>query len=241
MSLQYGEIPPGAINVPPAIPTGMVYRVKQIMGVSKQTVKMVPLTGQNIVYNGGKIIVALPPNSTVDLSTFELNFRGYTSHGGNGSTWATTSGTATNTPNYVNKRYFPRNTSSLIENLEIKINGQSRQNINQYGYIYNILNDYNCGHDSTAKNRIGQNADPSNKTTYNNGQLQRYAGYPVGCTGQTVDGSYLDQDWYSIRQWLGILGGNASTSIIDTSLNISKRGLKVQDAIPVLVRYLKYV
>ena len=103
MSLQYGEVPPGAIvNIPPAIPTGMLYRVKQIMGVSKQTVKMVPLTGQNIVYNGGKIIVALPANSTVDLSTFELNFKGYTSHGGNGSTWATTGGTATNTPNYVN-------------------------------------------------------------------------------------------------------------------------------------------
>jgi hypothetical protein len=68
----------------------------------------------------------------------------------------------------INKRYFPRNTASLIENLEIKINGQSRQNINQYNYIYNILNDYSCGYDATGKNRIGQNADPSsNKTTYN--------------------------------------------------------------------------
>ena len=28
----------------------------------------------------------------------------------------------------------------------------------------------------------------------------------------------MDQDWYTIRQWLGILGGNGSTSIIDTSL-----------------------
>ena len=92
-----------------------------------------PLSGQSTVYSGGKIIVALPPNSTVDLGTFELNFKGYTSHGGNGSAWATTSGTVTNTPNYVNKRYFPWYTASLIENLETKINGQSRQNINQYG------------------------------------------------------------------------------------------------------------
>ncbi len=29
---------------------------------------------------------------------------------------------------------------------------------------------------------------------------------------------WADQDNYTIRQWLGILGGNASTSIIDTSL-----------------------
>ena len=65
---------------------------------------------------------------------------------------------------------------------------------------------------------MGQNADPSLKTTFKYGQLQRYAGFPVGCTSQTVDNSYLDQDVYTIRQWLGILGGNASTSIIDTSL-----------------------
>ena len=155
----------------------------------------------------------------------ELNFKGYTQHGGNGSTWATTAGTSTNLTAYVNKRYFPRNTASLIENLEIKINGQSRQNINQYGYIFNILNDFQCGHDTTGKNRVGCNADPSNKTTMNNGQLQRYAGYPCGNTKlssdntkDSVDNAHLDQDWYTIRQWLGILGGNASTSIIDTSL-----------------------
>ena len=219
MSLQYGEIPPGGIiSVPPSIPSGMLYRVKSLAGISKQTLKLVPLSGQTTVSNGGKIIVALPPSSLVDLSTFELNFKGYTQHGGNGATWATTAGTATNVPNFVNKRYFPRNIASLIENLEIKINGQSRQNINQYGYIYNILNDYTCGYDATAKNKIGQNADPSLKTTFNNGRLQRYAGFPVGCTSQTVDNSYLDQDVYTIRQWLGILGGNASTSIIDTSL-----------------------
>ena len=201
MSQSYSEIPPGGIiSVPPSIPTGMLYRVKSLAGISKQTLKLVPLSGQTIVTNGGKIIVALPPSSLVDLSTFELNFKGYTSHGGNGSTWATTARTATNKNNYVNKRYFPRNTASLIENLEIKINGQSRQNINQYNYIYNILNDYSCGYDATGKNRIGQNADPSNKTTYNNGRLQRYAGFPVGCSDQTVDNSHLDQDLYTIRQ-----------------------------------------
>jgi len=152
MSLSCSEVPPGGqVNIPPAIPSGMLYRMKQITGISKQTLKLVPLSGQTTVSNGGKIIVALPPNSLVDLSTFESNFRGYTQHGGNGSAWSTTSGTGTNAANFVNKRYFPRNISSLIENLEIKINGQSRQNINQYGYIYNILSDYNCGHDSTAE------------------------------------------------------------------------------------------
>ena len=112
MSLQYGEVPAAGLqNVPPSIPTGMLYRVKQIMGISKTTVKIVPMSGQTSVANGGKIIFNLPPNCLVDLSTLEFNFRGYTQHGGNSSAWSTTSGTSTNAANYVNKRYFPRNIS----------------------------------------------------------------------------------------------------------------------------------
>ena len=211
MSVQYSDVPPaGIVNIPPAIPQGMLYRVKQIMGVSKQTLKLVPLSGQTVATNGQKVIVSLPPNSLVDLSTFEMNFTGATQHRGNN--------VATNVANYVQKAYFPRNTASLIENLEIKINGQSRQNINQYGYIYNILHDFTCGHDAVAKNRIGCNSDPSLKSVYRDGQVARYAGYPLGNFSDTTFNSWADQDNYTIRQWLGILGGNASTSIIDTSL-----------------------
>jgi hypothetical protein len=211
MSAQYSDVPAGGLmSVPPSIPSGMLYRVKSIMGVSKQTLKIVPLSGQTTATNGQKVIVSLPPNSLVDLSTFEMNFTGATQHRGNAA--------ATNVANYVQKAYFPRNTASLIENLEIKINGQSRQNINQYGYIYNILHDFTCGHDSVAKNRIGCNADPSLKHTWKNGQVTRYAGFPLGNFSDDTSNSWADQDTYTIRQWLGILGGNASTSIIDTSL-----------------------
>ena len=89
--------------------------------------------------------------------------------------------------------------------------------MNQYGYIFNILHDYTCGFDSVGKNRIGCNADPSNKTVYNNGQMNRYAGFPLGTTSDTNNG-HLDQDNYTVRTWLGLLGPNASTTIIDTSL-----------------------
>jgi hypothetical protein len=47
--------------------------------------------------------------------------------------------------------------------------------------------------------------------------VARYAGFPLECTSDASQG-HLDRDNYTIRQWLGILGGNASTSIIDTSL-----------------------
>ena len=40
MLLSYSDVPPGGVlNIPPAIPTGMLYRVKQIQGVSKQILK----------------------------------------------------------------------------------------------------------------------------------------------------------------------------------------------------------
>jgi hypothetical protein len=35
MSVQYSDVPAGGLmSIPPAIPQGMLYRVKQIMGVS---------------------------------------------------------------------------------------------------------------------------------------------------------------------------------------------------------------
>ena len=35
MSVQYGDVPAGGVmNVPPAIPSGMLYRVKQIMSLA---------------------------------------------------------------------------------------------------------------------------------------------------------------------------------------------------------------
>ncbi len=47
MLIQYSDVPAGGqMSIPPAIPQGMLYRVKQIMGVSKQNLKIVPLSGQ---------------------------------------------------------------------------------------------------------------------------------------------------------------------------------------------------
>ena len=37
-------------------------------------------------------------------------------------------------------------------------------------------------------------------------------------TKDSVGNAHLDRDSYTVRQWLGILGGNASTSIMDSSL-----------------------
>ena len=56
------------------VPNSMLSRIKQIEGLSKQTLSIVPTSGQGSVYNGSKIVVSLPMNSLLDLGTFEMNF-----------------------------------------------------------------------------------------------------------------------------------------------------------------------
>jgi hypothetical protein len=94
------EHPPQGLNYDVyggSVPYGMLYRIKQIEGLSKQTLSIVPSSGQGTVYNGNKIIVSLPMNSLLDLGTFEMNFFGKTAHAGaaNG-----------NQKNYVQTRFF---------------------------------------------------------------------------------------------------------------------------------------
>ena len=199
-----------------SVPNSMLYRIKQIEGLSKQTLSIVPSSGQGSVYNGNKIIVSLPMNSLLDLGTFEMNFYGKTAHNGAASG---------NQKNYVQTRFFPRNIQSLISNLEVKINGRSVQNITQYNYIYNVLNDYLCGTDATNKKRVGENADPSNKSAWVEGVNIPRRGYPIGLynanslsVDDKFDASARDADNYTIRNWLGLLSGGASTNIIHTDM-----------------------
>ena len=153
-----------------SVPNSMLKRIKQIEGLSKQTLSIAPTSGQGSVYNSSKIVVSLPMNSLLDLGTFEMNFYEKTAHAGASSG---------NQKNYVQTRFFPRNIQSLISNLEVKINCRSIQNISQYNYIYNILHDM-CGTDATNKKRIGENADPSNKAAWVNGVSIPRRGYPIG-------------------------------------------------------------
>ena len=207
MAQVYAAPPAGGLfNIPDTLPQGLLYRYKKISNLSRQNLKVPPNNGQGDVWAGQKIIVTLPQNALIDLSTFSMDFKGYTQHNG-------TNG-VTGPIGYCQSRFFPRNTQSLIETMEIKIGGQTRQLINNYGYIYNILNDYTTGTDATNKNRIGQNADPSCKYYYSKSGARRRCGYPIGLISDPKSAN--DQDDYTIRNWLGFFQG--STSIIDTSM-----------------------
>jgi hypothetical protein len=82
-----------------------------------------------------------------------------------------------------------------------------------------------CGTDATNKKRIGENADPSNKAAWVNGVSLPRRGYPVGLWNDNAltgddkfDASARDAGDFSIRNWLDILGGGASTKIIHTDM-----------------------
>ena len=68
------------------IPTIMKWRFKQLKKLLKETVTMTPNNGQATVKPGQRIIVDLPFNSTVDLSTFTWFFKGQTTHLGAAAT-----------------------------------------------------------------------------------------------------------------------------------------------------------
>ena len=209
MAQVYAAPPQGGLfNIPDTLPQGLLYRYKKISNLSRQNLKVPPNNGQGDVWAGQKIIVTLPQNALIDLSTFTMDFKGYTQHNGSNN------GATVGPLNYCQGRFFPRNTQSLIETMEIKIGGQTRQLINNYGYIYNILNDFTTGTDATNKNRIGQNADSSCKYYYSKSGVRRRCGFPLGVT--TDPKTANDQDDYTIRNWLGFFQG--STSIIDTSM-----------------------
>ena len=141
MATQYAE-PPASLSYGDGfntVPNGMLWRLRKIQGMTKETIKITPTSGQGSYPNSSKITVSLPMNSMFDYASLEGNFYARTNHAG---------ATAGGPGNYVRTRYFPRNMQSLIESIDVKVGGKSIQQISQYGYIFNILNDYQCGNDA---------------------------------------------------------------------------------------------
>ena len=103
--------------------------------------------GQTSVKPGQRIIVDLPFNSTVDLSTFTWFFKGQTTHTG-----ASATGTAIGANNeYCGSRFFPRNSSSVIQKITVKVNGGIKVDIPDYNFVYNMLHDYTQGADALKR------------------------------------------------------------------------------------------
>jgi hypothetical protein len=195
------------------VPTAMQWRFKTIRKLLKETVPMTPNNGTTTVKPGQRIIVDLPFNSSVDLSTFTWFYKGQTNHAG-----APSDGLQA----YVRSRFFPRNSASVIQSMQIKINGGIKVDIPDYNFVYNMLHDYTQGADALKRRQVGgENSDPSNKLYMLSNDIRERRGFSLGKfsgTDDTLNDVVRDRQEYCVRSWLSLLGGNASTNIIDTQM-----------------------
>jgi len=199
------------------IPSIMKWRFKELKKLLKETVSMTPNNGQATVKPGQRIIVDLPFNSTCDLATFTWFFKGQTSHLG-----AAATGTSDGGDDYCGSRFFPRNSSSVIQSMQIKINGGIKVDIPDYNFVYNMLHDYTQGADALKRRCVGgENADPSNKQYIVGNDIIERRGYSMAKFDPANDANndvLRDRQEYCVRSWLSLLGGNASTNVVDTQM-----------------------
>jgi hypothetical protein len=205
------------------IPTAMQWRFKTIRKLLKETVPMTPNNGQATVKPGQRIIVDLPFNSTVDLSTFSWFYKGQTNHTGATATGTSIPAAGGNPAiDFCGSRFFPRNSSSVIQSMQIKINGGIKVDIPDYNFVYNMLHDYTQGADALKRRSVGgENADPSNKQYVVGNDIVERRGYSIAKFDPNNDDNndvLRDRQEYCVRSWLSLLGGNASTNIIDTQM-----------------------
>ena len=206
-----------SMNETSGIPEAMQFTIKRLKVLQKETISITPNKTTD-VKPGQTIIVDLPYNSKIDLSSFTWFFDGSTTHNG--------ASVATGPVDYVQTRFFPRNSASVIQKFTVKINGGIKIDIPDYNFLYNLLHDYTQGGDALKRRQAGgENADPSNKLYLLAGDIQERRGYSVapfdaavGATGLLDNVLARDKSRYCVRSWLSLFGGNASTQVIDTQM-----------------------
>jgi hypothetical protein len=194
------------------IPIAMQWQIKRLKVLQKEIVTMTPNKTHD-VRPGQTIIVDLPYNSKVDLSSFSWFYDGSTTH----------NGCILNGPvGYVQSRFFPRNSSSVIQKFTVKVNGGIKVDIPDYNFVYNMLHDYTQGADALKRRQTGgENSDPSNKLYMTAGDIIERRGYSLAPFDAAEDALNIlarDKERYCVRSWLSLFGGNASTQVVDTQM-----------------------
>jgi hypothetical protein len=83
-----------------------------------------------------------------------------------------------------------------------------------------MLHDYTQGADALKRRCVGgENADPSNKQYIVGNDIIERRGYPIAKYDAANDANndvLRDRQEYCVRSWLSLLGGNASTNVVET-------------------------
>ena len=84
-----------------------------------------------------------------------------------------------------------------------------------------MLHDYTQGADALKRRQVGgENSDPSNKLYMVGNDIRENRGFALGLfnNNDAFNDVLRDRQEYCVRSWLSLLGGNASTNIIDTQM-----------------------
>ena len=175
------------------LPSNFIANITELSNYSKNPIRVTPISGQGAVRSNGFIKFQLPI-ALLDMRTFAMFFDAKTLVGG------------TDTP--ANQLVgFPKFIGpSLIETLDVWINGQNAQSIPQYGRIYAFMQNYKNNYNSQVK-KLQTNADPSVIGIMNEeGVLTKYNTYQQ--TGNADAGGFKGR--YVCNDWIGVLDANPS-------------------------------
>lgn len=180
-------------------PKNLSYKINRLGNglFQKQTLKILPDNTKATPSN--TISFKLPPNSLLDIRSFCMFMTGSTvSLGKKGADFQSC--------------FFPRNTSSLIEQLSISINGYQIENIQNYNQLYNILSDWQASGENEVKSFL-KLTDPSHYQVMNDAGVITLHETLVS---DTTD-KHHNQKKMVISDWIGFLG-SSSGEYLDTNL-----------------------
>lgn len=158
-----------------AYPRNLSYFVKRLANYSRNTYRLQTLN-TSTAGPSQIITVDLPNNALVDLSTLLWYFEGTTTSAGGQCT-------------------FPRNIETIIERVEVEVNGQLiSPGCANYGHLFQIISDTTMGEDVCNRRGLLQNG--------------------LNVDAPTANASAVP---FTIVNWLGFLG-SAQPTVLDTNL-----------------------
>lgn len=186
-------------DIKTGFPKNLAYNLKKLdAGFTKTKIKIIP---DKTTANASDIIrFRLTGNGIYDFRSLGMFFTGKTE------------GSAASTP--VSYTHFPRYTSSLVQSISITANNTTLCSINEYGYLYSKLMDFEGADISQMSKRCTELYDPSVKWTSGASPENAIsATRMVNSTDTTANDSNLK---LCINNWLGF-ANSLSTPCLDLS------------------------
>ena len=169
-------------------PDDFAYRLSKFSGFTKNIVEVFPDGDRGSYGLGTRVRFTFPAGSTIDLSDICLHFTGEVDY--------TQIDDASNEG--IGEVLFSRDIATCISQLTLYSNGKILQQLTDYNEIVNMLKDWK------------ETSEQDDILSHTNPIYQEEATVAFAATKPSRD--------YVIKNWLGIMSKDASSSIVDTNI-----------------------